>query len=398
MPTTIATRAREAFADLAPEREELGALDEDLLRLQVTVAGIPAPTGAERLRAQWVARQLADAGLETRTDAAGNVIARIGGAIAQAPVVVCAHLDNVFPEGTELAFQQEGARITGPGICDNSRGLAVMLQIARSLRARERSLARPIEFVATTCEEGLGDLRGARQYLADCPRPFAVVAIDGAGDERIVNTGLGSRRFRAVFRGPGGHSWAAHGIPNPVHAAARAAAAIGDLRPAGAARVALSVNRIGGGLSINAIPEDAWFEVDVRTTDGRVLDPLEHQLRGILVGVTRSENENRAASGAALRVQFDRIGNRPGGETANDAPLVQAAIEATRLIGKSPELVTASTDANAAMSLGVPAIAIGGGGRGGDTHSRREWFDNTSATAGVERALTIVATMARMEG
>jgi len=397
MPCPGTVHARAAFDELSGERQWLASRSRDLLRLQVDVAAIPAPTGGEQLRAAWVAQRLAESGLRPTIDGAGNVVARVNGERAQAPVVVCAHLDTVFPMDTELAFVEDGNRVTGPGICDNGRGLAVMLLLARAVRGRVAAFARPIEFVATTGEEGLGDLRGAKHYFADCPRPFAVVAIDGAGDERIVNTGLGSRRFRVTLRGPGGHSWASFGAANPVHAAGRAAAALADLRMAGGARLALSVNRIGGGMSINSIPEMAWIEVDARSTDVFMLGRVEGQVRSVVSSAARAENERRLTGSAALTFTLDRIGDRPGGETPGDAPLVVAAMEATRLIGRSPELATASTDANAAMCLGVPAIAIGGGGRGGDTHSSREWFDNTSASAGVERALTIVAAMARMD-
>jgi acetylornithine deacetylase/succinyl-diaminopimelate desuccinylase-like protein len=314
-------------------------------------------------------------------------------------VVVCAHLDTVFPAETSLEFRREGSRVMGPGIGDNGRGLSVLLILARMIQRCPTSFARPIEFVATTGEEGAGDLRGAKFYFANGPRPFAVIALDGAGDERIVNTALGSRRFRIGFRGPGGHSWAAYGVPNPVHAAARAAAALANLRLAGAPAggSALSVSRIGGGMSINSIPEDAWLEVDTRSTSDVMLTRFERELRDIAAAAMVEENRRRTPGTAAMTHHVERIGDRPGGQTSESSPLVIAAVEATRLVGRRPELSTASTDANAAIGAGAPAIAIGGGGHGGDAHSSHEWFDNTSAIAGVERALTIVATMARTE-
>jgi acetylornithine deacetylase/succinyl-diaminopimelate desuccinylase-like protein len=272
-----------------------------------------------------------------------------------------------------------------------------MLAIARVVQHCRAGLSRAIEFVATTGEEGAGDLRGAKHYFARSQPPFAVIALDGAGDERVVNTALGSRRFRATYRGPGGHSWAAYGAPNPVHAAARAAAALASLRiGGGAARSALTVSRIGGGLAVNAIPEDAWLEVDARSTSGVVLERVEREIRAVVEGAAAEENHRRAPGTTALTLVVDRIGERPSGETPAERALVVAALEATRLVGRIPELATASTDANAAMAAGVAAIAIGGGGRGGDAHSSREWYDNTQSTAGVERALTIVAAMARL--
>jgi acetylornithine deacetylase/succinyl-diaminopimelate desuccinylase-like protein len=272
-----------------------------------------------------------------------------------------------------------------------------MISVARAMHACRSGFARPVEFVATTGEEGAGDLRGAKHYFARAAESYAVIAIDGAGDERIINTGLGSRRFRIVYRGPGGHSWAAFGVANPVHAAARAASVLAGLRISGAdgLRSALSVSRIGGGMSVNSIPEDAWLEVDVRSTSDAALERIEREVREIASAAATQENQRRAPGSDALRFDVARIGARPGGSTPDDSPLVTAAVAATRLVGREPELATASTDANAAMSVGVPAIAIGGGGRGGAAHTSREWFDSTGAPAGVERAMTIVATMAR---
>ena len=396
MPSRVAETTVETFRDLSRERRMLADLDPEILRIQVEVAQIAAPTGAEHRRGQWVAERFADVGLDATIDDAGNVVARAPGAYAAAPVVVCAHLDTVFPEETSLAVRRDGSRLVGPGICDNGRGLAVMLVLARVIQRSNASFARAIEFVATTGEEGAGDLRGAKFYFARGSLPFAVVALDGAGDERIVNTALGSRRFRINYRGPGGHSWAAFGAPNPVHAAARAAANLASLRVRGASRSALSVSRIGGGISINAIPEEAWLEIDTRSTDDALLVRLEREVLAIAEASATDENGRRALGTAALTYQITRIGDRPSGRTTEDSPLVIAALEATRLVGRAPELATASTDANAAIGAGAPAIAIGGGGRGGDAHSSREWFDNTAATVGVERALTIVATMARL--
>ena len=396
MPPNVADVTAETFRELTRERRWLSELDADILRTQIDVAQIAAPTGAERRRARWVAQRLREIGLSASIDDAGNVVSRAPGAYAGAPVVVCAHLDTVFPKGTSLDVRREESRLVGPGICDNGRGLAVMLVLARMIRHCNAAFARAIEFVATTGEEGAGDLRGAKYHFAKGPPPFAVIALDGAGDERIVNTALGSRRFRIVYRGPGGHSWAAFGTPNTLHAAARATTRLANLRLGNGGRSALTVSRIGGGMSINAIPEEAWLEVDARSTSHAALVQLEREIRSIAAAAALEENDRRSAANVSMTVVVERIGDRPSGRTDEDSALVTAAIEATRLVGRTAELATASTDANAAIAAGTPAIAIGGGGRGGDAHTSREWFDNTSSTAGVERALTIVATMARL--
>jgi acetylornithine deacetylase/succinyl-diaminopimelate desuccinylase-like protein len=394
VPTDTARATADAFRALAQERRALAEWESRILQTQIEVSQIPAPTGAEDERAEWVTRRFRALGLRAGRDDAGNVVARAPGAPALAPVVVCAHLDTVFPAGTDVAVVRDGHRVVGPGICDNGRGLAAMIAMAAAMQRCRTPFATAVEFVATTGEEGAGDLRGAKHYFTGAPRPVATIVLDGAGDERIVNTALGARRFRIAYHGPGGHSWTAFGAVNPVHAAARAASALADLtRPA---RATLTVSQIGGGLSVNSIPERAWLEVDARSTSEASLARLEREIVRIAGWAAMTENERRAGATPALTYGVERIGRRAGGETSPDQPLVVAAIEATRLVGRAPELAVASTDANAAIAAGSPAVAIGAGGRGGDAHSSREWFDNAGATAGVERALTIVATMARL--
>jgi len=280
-------------------------------------------------------------------------------------------------------------------VSDNGRGLAATLALARVMPRDANRWNRPVEFVATIGDEGAGDLKGIKHYVERAARPFALIALDGAGDDRVVNTALGSRRFRVEFQGPGGHSWAAYGTVNPVHAAARAAANLASLKLPGAGVSTLTVSRIGGGLSVNAIPGDAWFEVDVRSMSEASLSRIEHDLMEVARAAAGEENR-RATHGSRLALRVNRIGARPAGETSGTSALVMSAMEATRLVEREPGVAAASTDANAAMAAGVPAIAIGGGGSGGDSHTLHEWYDNSRATAGVERALTIVATMAEL--
>src|SRR5215467_736340 len=266
---------------LAPARARLAAHDAAIVRTQINVAQIAAPTGEEAERAGWVARRFADCGLsDIHTDAVGNVIGRREGALDEPPVVICAHLDTVFPRETDLSVRREGERLIGPGINDNGRGLAVMLALAGTVDGVRLRSRRPIEFVATTGEEGIGDLRGAKYYFADRGSgAHATIALDGAGDERIIHRALGSRRFRVSYSGPGGHSWAAFGVPNAVHAAAGAASRIASLHLSSTPRTTLSVGRIGGGFSVNSIPSSAWLEIDARSTSAAQLDDLERTVR-----------------------------------------------------------------------------------------------------------------------
>ena len=385
-------------AALIAARHRLEAVDDAIVHNQVRIAEVPAPTGDEGARAAWVLRRFSAIGLSSvRRDGAGNVIARRAGRREAAPVVVCAHLDTVFPHGTNVTVRHEGTRLVGPGITDNGRGLAVLLALADALDAHATALDRPVDFVASTGEEGAGDLRGVKHFFAHAPRrPAAMIALDGAGDQRIIHRALGSRRYRVSFNGPGGHSWAAFGAANAVHAAAGAAARLAAIPLSPRPRTTLTVGRIGGGISVNSIPDYAWLEIDVRSEADSALERMEQQVRDAVTAALAEENARRTDNSRALTYEVTRIGNRPGGETPAEHPLVAAAAEATRLVGRQPELSIASTDANVPIGLGIPAIAIGAGGRGGDAHALTEWFENAGGTVGVARALTIVVAATRL--
>jgi acetylornithine deacetylase/succinyl-diaminopimelate desuccinylase-like protein len=383
-------------ASLDKARARLRAGDRRVLETQVTVSEIAAPTGEEHERAQWISARFRALGLSgVSIDDAGNVIGRRDGIADDDAVVVCAHLDTVFPRGTPLRVRHQGPCLLGPGIGDNGRGLAGMLALAETIDGRRLRTQRPIVFVATTGEEGVGDLRGAKHYFASAERRIhAAIALDGAGDERVVHRSLGSRRYRIVYDGPGGHSWAAFGVPNAVHAAALAGAKLTSLAIPRDPRTTLSIGRIGGGIAINAIPDNAWLEVDVRSVSASQLDRLDRELRLVARAAEQEENARRTPGTPPLVCTIERIGDRPCGEVPADDPLVVSAIDATRLVGREPELTTASTDANVPISAGIPAIAIGAGGRGGDAHTSGEWFENAEGTLGLARALTILVTAA----
>lgn len=392
----IAERVRTVVERLADSRARLANGDERIVEDQVALAEIPSPTGSEAKRAAFVAARFKAAGLsDVHTDSAGNVVASCGGEAGLAPVVICAHLDTVFDAATPLGVRRDGVRLVGPGISDNARGLATMLRIAEEFGAGRVRARHPVIFAATTGEEGEGDLRGARHLFATAARgACAAVAIDGAGDERVVASALGSRRYRITFRGPGGHSWAAYGSPNALHAAGTLIASLGDLALPARPRTTLTVARAAGGTAINAIPADAWLEVDIRSTSPRELERVDHTLRDLATYAAEEENAHRRTGTPPLAVTIASLGERPAGEVSRDEPIVRVAVEATRLIGRTPEYAIASTDANIPISLGIPAIAIGGGGRGGETHTPAEWFEDDRGAEGVLRALVIVAALA----
>ncbi|HEX9484551.1 MAG TPA: M20/M25/M40 family metallo-hydrolase [Gemmatimonadaceae bacterium] len=385
------------FERLAPARRRLAARDDRLIAAQIALCEIPAPTGGETARGACVARLFSELALDVRTDEVGNVVGVREGDEDVEPVVVCAHLDTIFPDGTAITVERDGRQLSGPGIVDNSRGLAAMLAVAESIDGHSLRTRRPIVFAATVGEEGSGDLRGVRHLFESFDRaPASCIALDGAGDERIVTRALGARRCRITYRGEGGHSWASFGVPNPVHAAGAAAARLASVPLPRTPRTTLSVCRIGGGISINAIPCDAWLEVDVRSSSPSVLSRCMSEVEAAARAALREENSRRAPSTTLLSFVIDVIGDRPCGELDVEHPLVQAAIQTTSFIGRTAELATASTDANVPISLGVPAIAIGAGGRGGGVHTPDEWYDNTDGSLGVARALTLIVAAAEL--
>ena len=360
--------------------------DELTLRHMCELTRIPAPTGSEGLRGRWFADRLNELGLQPETDSAGNVYAATPAGSHGKQLVIAAHLDTVFGAHTELDVRRDGSRLTGPGISDNGRGLAGLLAIARGLHAAGWPTRQPVALLATVGEEGAGDLRGVKHYIAhNAERTSAFIALDGAGAARIIIAGVGSRRLRVTFRGPGGHSWSDWGVPNAIHAAGCAIAALASLELPAAPRTTLSVGRIGGGTTINAVPDEAWFEVDLRSESVVPLQDLEVRVREHIERARKAEARTRE-----MEVDIAVFGDRPAGRTSEQDPLVQAAIAATRELGLTPQLASSSTDANVPMAAGIPAIAIGAGGDAGGSHTLREWYDNDGGPAGLDRVLRIV--------
>jgi tripeptide aminopeptidase len=361
----------------------LEADDRRTIRDQRALTSVPAPPFGEAARASLMTELMAEAGLgEPELDAEGNVVARhaSSGSAGGPPLVVSAHLDTVFPHGTPVEVREDGNRLSAPGIADDGRGLTALLALARALREGDLALEHPLLVVATVGEEGEGDLRGVRHLFSESGalgRGCAgFVSLDGAGLRRIVTNGLGCRRYRATVRGPGGHSWLDWGTPNPIHVLGRAVGELAAL-PLPLATT-LSVGRWSGGTSINAIPTDAWIEFEIRSEEPEALAEVDVRAADLLRGVV---------AGGPLALTLDRIGDRPAGSTPTDAALVRAAAAATRAIGREPEFVASSSDANVPMALVVPALTLGAGGEAGQIHTPAEWYRNVGGPAGIQRAL-----------
>src|SRR6266508_3060425 len=380
-------------------RQHIERADEVTLARQAALSAIPAPTGAEGARAARVAELFREAGLwEVGVDDVGNVTGWAG-ARGGEPVVLSAHLDTVFGPELDVSVDRAASkrgRLAGPGISDNARGLAALVAVAEALVRARVATARPVLFAATVGEEGSGDLRGVKHLCKNGTRPYAFIALDGAGMERIVHRALGSRRYRATYRGPGGHSWAAFGVANPANAVGRVTAVLADLPEQHSPRSTCAVVRLGGGTGLNSIPQEASLDLDQRSEDPRALAALDGTVRAALDRALSDENRRRAAATPPLQLDLRQPGDRPSGVTPRAHPLVQAAIAATRALGRTHELACASTDANVPIALGVPAIALGAGGRGGDAHLPTEWYENVDGPLGVVRALLVTAAMAEV--
>ena len=375
----------------AIRRIEPQTLDE-----QVRLCEIAAPPFKEGVRAEAYRKAFEAHGLRNvRIDAVGNVIGERPGLAAHPNVVVGAHLDTVFPEGTVLQVARRGASLNGPGIGDDCRGLAVLLGVVRAMNAEQLQTPGTVTFVGTVGEEGLGDLRGVK-HLFDVQlkgRIDRFISIDGAGHS-ITHRAVGSRRYKVTIKGPGGHSYGAFGLVNPVHALGRAIAKIDGFAVPQDPKTTFNVGRIGGGTSVNSIPFEAWMEVDMRSVDPDRLRALDTQFHAALDAALAEEHE-RWPNGGRLMVARQLVGDRPAGGIPESAPLVQLAIAATRALELPVSLVEGSTDANYPMSLGVPAITIDGGGSGNNAHSLDETFDSTNSWRGTARALLMTLFAAR---
>jgi acetylornithine deacetylase/succinyl-diaminopimelate desuccinylase-like protein len=390
-------------------RRHVERADDVTLARQAALSATPAPTGAEAARGARVAELFREIGLaHVGIDQAGNVRGWFGNGDGSAPVVLAAHLDTVFGPQVDVRVTRHGQRLEGPGISDNARGLAALVAVAEALVATRVVTTRPILFAATVGEEGSGDLRGVKyllngkhnvgtQHAAPLhATPAAFIALDGAGLERVIHRALGSKRYHVTFRGPGGHSWAAFGVANPANAVGRATALLADLPTHHSPRTTCAVVGLGGGTGLNSIPQDAWLDLDLRSEDPRALAQLDVTVRAALERAADDENRSRTAGTSPLRLELQLVGDRPCGITPRAHPLVQAAIAANRALGRDAELASASTDANAPIALGIPAIALGAGGKAGDAHLTTEWYENVEGALGIVRALLVTAAMAEV--
>ena len=363
--------------------------EHEFRRWQMELAEVPAPPFGEQARSEWLRQRFTAAGLHhVQVDELGNVFGFFH-EDRQLPLTgVSAHIDTVFPRGTELHSYEEGNKLFGPGISDNAAGVVAMLAMVSAVKQAQIQPEGNIVFIGNVGEEGEGNLRGMRHIFADPAWSEAIrslLVIDGAGVDTYVNQALGSKRFEVTFRGPGGHSWSDFGIANPIVLLARALAAFSETPVPENPRTTFNIGVIQGGTSVNSIPESASARVDLRSASKDELKKLEDRLRQAINSVHKYASS--PGNGQKISFAIESIGDRPAAELAPNARIVQVirAVDAHLRIRSIPRL--ASTDANIPLAVGKEAITIGSGGDGGGAHTLREWFDCSNRDLGLKRIL-----------
>jgi tripeptide aminopeptidase len=380
--------------------EDIKADDAHAFAEQKRITEIPSPPYKERQRAEYFLKRFVELGFKDASiDTEGNVIAlRKGSGGGRPKLVVSAHLDTVFPEGTDVTVKEKDGIILAPGIGDDSRGLAALLSVIKSLNENAIATVGDVMFVGTVGEEELGNLRGVRALFRDHADIDGFISIDGLGVTKVVNQATGSHRYEMTFKGPGGHSFQEFGLPSAIHAMGRAIAKISELQTPSDPKTTFTVGTVSGGTSVNAIAAEAKMAVDMRSNSTEELLKLEERLLDLVrQGVAE---ENARWNSDKLSVEIKLIGDRPAGIVAMDSPIPQATQRAVTVLTRAPHVTFAgsSTDSNLAMSMGIPAVTIGGGGEGGNWHSRNEWYKPVDAYFGPQSALLTTLVLAGLDG
>ena len=384
--------------DMKSAFEYIISLEDETEQNHIRLTEVEAPPFMESERGKVFMDMLQATGItDVRIDAVGNVIGRLAGTEGERTVALDAHLDTVFPKGTDVKVKIKNDTLFAPGIGDDTRGLAMLLTIAKTIQDEEIKFRDDVLIIASVGEEGLGDLRGVKHLFGpDGPDIDSWISIDGGDVGRVNNKGLGSYRYRVTFSGPGGHSWGAFGLVNPHHALGDAINRFverADDYTATGPRTSYNIGVISGGTSVNSIPYESKMEIDTRSIDPSRLDTLKGLLETSVQEALDAQNERRRI-GKELTVAIDMIGNRPSGELSSDLPLIQRALAATAALGKRPQLTRGSTNSNVPISLGIPAVTIGRGGIGAYGHSLDEWWLNKEGYKAIHLAFLLLATEA----
>jgi acetylornithine deacetylase/succinyl-diaminopimelate desuccinylase-like protein len=377
---------------------------ERFVREIIEITEIEAPPFKESKRAKAYLEMLRRHGLTNlEIDAEGNAMGIRKGTGNGPLIAIAAHLDTVFPEGTNVKVRREGTRLLAPGVGDDSRALAVLLLMIRAMDAATIQTASDILFIGNVGEEGPGDLRGMKYLFQKGPykdriRMFISLDPSGSGND-ITTGGVGSKRYRVTFKGPGGHSYGSFGLVNPAFAMGNAIAKLSQLRVPLRPRTTFNVGVVGGGTAVNAIPFEQWMDVDIRSEAKAELDKAVESFLRFMKEAADEENKTRSTSQGRIEVDVKLIGDRPFGELPASAPIVQTAAGVIRAFGMNPTYTMSSTDSNIPMSMGIPAITLESGGSGGRNHALDEWIDveKTASVRGIHIAMATLLALAGME-
>ena len=359
---------------------------------------IEAPPFKEQKRADAFLARVKALGLaDAKIDAEGNVVGLRKGTGNGPKLLVSAHLDTVFPAGTDVKVKERDGRLYAPGISDDTRGLAVLLSWLKVLNDNKVQTVGDLLFVGNVGEEELGNLRGIKRIFADHLDIDGMVGLEPAPDGSVMVLGTASHRYEVSFKGPGGHSYLAFGqVPSAIHGMGRAIARIGDIKTPSSPKTTFTVGTVSGGTSVNTIAPDARMAIDIRSDEmGPLLDTEKKVLAAVDDAVVE---ENKRWGVNTLSVSNKLIGDRPGGRTPADATIVEAAVRSNTAFGHKTLLSGGSTDANVPMSLGIPAIIVGGGGKTGGFHALSEWIDVTDAWKGAQNSLVTVLGLVGVQG
>lgn len=364
-----------------------------------SITEIEAPPFKEKTRAEYVLKRFKAVGLtDAVLDSAGNVVGIRKGSGKGPTLLVSAHLDTVFPEGTDVKVKEEKGRLLAPGIGDDTRGLAVVISWIKALNEHKVATVGDIMFVANVGEEGLGNLRGMKALFKEHKNIDGMVGLEPGEGDKVLTQGTGSHRYEVSFKGPGGHSFGAFGkVPSAIHAMGRAIAHIGDVQVPTDPKTTFTVGTVSGGTSVNTIAGDAKMAVDIRSNETPSLLEAEKNIMAAIEKGVKQENERWKSEG---KITFDAklIGDRPAGTTPADSVIVKAALESIALAGGKGQTRAGSTDANVPMSLNIPAVILGSGGKSGGSHSLKEWFDPADAWKGSQISFTTVLSLVGVEG
>lgn len=365
---------------------------------QIRITETPAPEYGEKRRAELLQSIFADMGYKARIDETGNVVVERIGMQADRVVLVAAHLDTVFTAGTDVQVRRDGKRLLAPGISDNGAGLAALVAVARAYVESSLRTDATIVFAADVGEEGEGNLRGIRALVdAYGSRLAAVIAIDGPSTAHITTQGIASRRFEFTVSGPGGHSWSDFGMPNPITALSRGIVQFSAIRLPESPRSTFNFGVIEGGNSVNSIPGDASVKVDLRSENEAELGRLETSLRDAMQSGFAAEIAARRSAAGTLQMKVRSLGSRPAGKLPDNSPLLQTVRDVDRFLQNSSRIESSSTDANLPLSMKIPAVSLGGGGKGGGAHTLAEWYDATGRELGIKRLFLVTASLAGLQ-